>query len=48
MNFTEASLFWGFLLVYGVVMYWLSPKSKNANSFYKGADDQATRWGSGR
>lgn len=39
MNFTEASLFWGFLLVYGVVMYWLSPKSKNANSFYKGADD---------
>ena len=40
MNFTEASLFWGFLLVYGVVMYVLSPKSKNANSFYKGADDQ--------
>ncbi|EON92184.1 sodium/solute symporter-like protein [Marinobacter lipolyticus SM19] len=39
MNFTEASLFWGFLLVYGVVMYALSPKSKNANSFYKGADD---------
>ena len=40
MNFTEAPLFWGFLLVYGVVMYALSPKSKNANSFYKGADDQ--------
>lgn len=40
MNSTEASLFWGFLLVYGVVMYVLSPKSKNANSFYKGADDQ--------
>ncbi|MFB2704782.1 MULTISPECIES: sodium:solute symporter family transporter [Marinobacter] len=39
MNITEASLFWGFLLVYGVVMYVLSPKSKNANSFYKGADD---------
>ena len=39
MNFTEASLFWGFLLVYGVVMYLLSPKSKNANSFYQGADD---------
>ena len=39
MNFTEASLFWGFLLVYGVVMYVLSPKSKNANSFYRGADD---------
>ncbi|MEP1703395.1 MAG: sodium:solute symporter, partial [Marinobacter sp.] len=40
MNFTEATLFWGFLVVYGVVMYVLSPKSKNANSFYKGADDQ--------
>ncbi|MEH6560278.1 MAG: sodium:solute symporter [Marinobacter sp.] len=40
MNITEASLFWGFLLVYGVVMYVLSPKSRNANSFYKGADDQ--------
>lgn len=39
MNITEASLFWGFLLVYGVVMYALSPKSKNANSFYKGADE---------
>ena len=40
MNFTEATLFWGFLVVYGVVMYVLSPKSKNPNSFYKGADDQ--------
>ncbi|WP_323750084.1 sodium:solute symporter [Marinobacter sp.] len=39
MNATEGTLFWGFLLVYGVVMYALSPKSKNANSFYKGADD---------
>ena len=39
MTFTEAALFWGFLLVYGVVMYWLSPKSKNAQSFYRGADD---------
>lgn len=40
MNITEASLFWGFLVVYGVVMYVLSPKSKTANSFYRGADDQ--------
>ena len=39
MNITEATLFWGFLLVYGVVMYALSPKSKTADSFYKGADD---------
>ncbi|MBK1887297.1 sodium:solute symporter family transporter [Marinobacter sp. DY40_1A1] len=40
MNITEAALFWGFLLVYGVVMYVLSPKSRNSESFYKGADDQ--------
>ncbi len=40
MSFTEASLFWGFLLVYGIVMYALSPRSKNPASFYKGADDQ--------
>jgi Na+/proline symporter len=39
-NTTEASLFWAFLLIYGVVMYFLSPKSRNATSFYKGADDQ--------
>ena len=39
MNFTEASLFWGFLIVYGLVMYVLSPKSRNAESFYRGADD---------
>lgn len=36
----ETTLFWGFLVVYGVVMYALSPKSRNAASFYKGADDQ--------
>lgn len=40
MTGTEATLFWGFLIVYGVVMYVLSPKSRNAESFYKGADDQ--------
>ncbi|MDX1800440.1 MAG: sodium:solute symporter [Marinobacter sp.] len=39
MTVTEAALFWGFLLVYGVVMYWLSPTSRNAESFYRGADD---------
>ncbi|WP_404366533.1 sodium:solute symporter [Marinobacter sp.] len=40
MPFTEAALFWGFLVVYGVVMYALSPRSKNAASFYRGADDK--------
>ena len=40
MGITEATLFWGFLLVYGVTMYLLSPKSRNAASFYQGKDDQ--------
>ncbi|MAA65418.1 MAG: sodium:solute symporter [Alteromonadaceae bacterium] len=39
MSFAEASLFWGFLVVYGIIMYALSPRSRNAASFYKGADD---------
>ena len=40
MGTTEAILFWGFLLVYGITMYVLSPKSQNSESFYKGADSQ--------
>lgn len=39
MTFTAASAFWGFLLIYGVVMYMLSPKSRNASSFFKGTDE---------
>lgn len=40
MGITEAALFWGFLLAYGVIMYVLSPKSKSSESFYKGVDEQ--------
>jgi len=40
MNFTEDSLFWGFVVIYGVVIFIFSPKSKNTGSFYRGADDQ--------
>lgn len=40
MTFEQSLLFWGFLLVYGVVMYALSPRSRSAASFYRGADDQ--------
>lgn len=40
MTGAEATLFWGFLIVYGVVMFALSPRSRNAASFYRGADDQ--------
>ncbi|PVY77384.1 sodium:solute symporter family protein [Tamilnaduibacter salinus] len=39
MTGVEAALFWGFLLVYGIIMYWLSPRSRNAASFYRGASD---------
>jgi len=45
MNITEATLFWGFLLDYGVIMYVLSPKSRNPESFYKGTDDHGNSVG---
>ncbi|HET8789889.1 MAG TPA: hypothetical protein VFM75_01640 [Modicisalibacter sp.] len=38
MALDESLFFWGFLLAYGVVMYVLSPRSRNAASFYRGAD----------
>lgn len=42
MTFNESILFWGFLLVYGVVMYVLSPRSHNADSFFRGTDAKGT------
>jgi len=36
----EAVVFWGFLLAYGVVMYVFSPRSRTAESFYRGADER--------
>ncbi|EPC01132.1 sodium:solute symporter [Litchfieldella anticariensis FP35 = DSM 16096] len=38
MTLDHSLLFWGFLLVYGGLMYWLSPRSHSAASFYRGAD----------
>ncbi|MFC3284965.1 sodium:solute symporter family transporter [Litchfieldella rifensis] len=38
MALDNSLLFWGFLLVYGGLMYWLSPRSRSAASFYRGAD----------
>jgi Na+/proline symporter len=32
--------FWGFLLVYGGLMYWLSPRSVTLGSFFNGEDSQ--------
>ena len=45
MNITEATLFWGFLLAYGIIMYVFSPKSRNPESFYKGTDDHGNSVG---
>ena len=39
--------FWGFLLLYGTVMYVISPRSRTVSSFYAGTDDAgrpATEW----
>ena len=39
--------FWGFLIVYGVVMYVLSPTARTPASFFRGADAQgraASQW----
>jgi len=46
MNITEATLFWGFLLAYGMIMYVLSPKSRNR--FIRAQTTMGIRWGSGR
>lgn len=40
MAIEESIYFWGFLLVYGVLMYLLSPRSRNAQSFYRGSDEK--------
>lgn len=39
--------FWGFLVLYGVVMYAVSPQAVSVNSFFRGTDEQgraASRW----
>ena len=40
MSSYQSYLFWGFLAVYGIVMYLLSPRSNSAESFYGGADEK--------
>jgi len=42
-----AAYFWGFLLLYGTVMYAVSPRARTINSFFRGTDDSdrpATGW----
>lgn len=40
LDMSSVIYFWGFLLLYGIVMYWISPKAKTAGSFFKGVDSQ--------
>lgn len=35
--------FWGFLLVYGLMMYWLSPRVVTAGGFFNGEDSQGRK-----
>ncbi len=42
-----AAYFWGFLLLYGTVMYAMSPHARTASSFFRGTDEagrQASGW----
>lgn len=42
-----AAYFWGFLVLYGTVMYAISPHARTVSSFYRGTDDTgrpATEW----
>ena len=32
--------FWGFLLAYGALMYWLSPRTVTVGGFFNGEDSQ--------
>lgn len=38
MDGTTGMLFWGFLIVYGVVMYMISPKTVSVGGFFRGED----------
>lgn len=47
MNATPSVYFWGFLLLYGTVMYVLSPQARTVSSFFGGTDEDgkpATEW----
>ena len=35
----QSLFFWGFLIVYGVIMYTFSPKARSIGSFFKGEDE---------
>ena len=44
---SSAIYFWGFLFLYGMVMYLISPKTRTEGGFFRGLDEQgraASRW----
>ena len=44
---TFAAFFWGFLLLYGTLMYAVSPRARTASAFFRGTDDAgrpASQW----
>lgn len=46
-NFATGFVFWGFLVLYGVTMYALSPRARSASSFFRGTDEAgrpASEW----
>ena len=46
-NAASSAYFWGFLLLYGTVMYVLSPQARTISSFFGGTDEDgkpATEW----
>ncbi len=40
MDLSTGILFWGFLIVYGIVMYVISPKTVSVGGFFRGEDKQ--------
>lgn len=40
MNQVIGFYFWGFLLLYGLVFYVVSPKVRTVSGFFRGTDDQ--------
>lgn len=40
MDFSTGIFFWGFMIVYGIVMFALSPKTVNLGGFFRGEDKQ--------
>jgi solute:Na+ symporter, SSS family len=47
LDFRTGIFFWGFLLLYGVAMYVISPRARSVSSFFRGTDESgrpASEW----